>query len=130
MYSIAWYDNIPVLSYPARGQVPPLPGWRISIRYPVVELLTGALFFLAVYLHGLSLPALKLCIFSAILIELSVSDLETLIVPDEFTLGGAAIGFVSSFFVPMYPGRHHRGDWVPCGTRPRFPSLSPWPGRS
>jgi leader peptidase (prepilin peptidase)/N-methyltransferase len=103
-HMIAWHDNIPVLSYIVLGAKCRHCRANIPVRYPVVEILTGALFFLAVYLNGLSLPALKLCIFSAILIELSVSDLETLIVPDEFTLGGAAIGFVLSFFVMMDPG--------------------------
>jgi len=99
--TIAWYDNIPLLSYLVLGRRCRNCGAWISWRYPAVELLTGVLFYLAVYLYGVTPVAVKLCLFSAILVELTISDLETLIVPDEFTLGGLALGVVTAAFVPM-----------------------------
>src|SRR5207253_8665453 len=50
---------------------------------------------------GLSLPALKYSLFSAILIALIASDLEERILPDEFTLGGLIAGLVLAAFVPL-----------------------------
>jgi leader peptidase (prepilin peptidase)/N-methyltransferase len=101
---IAWYDNVPVLSYLLlRGRCRHC-GARISWRYPVVELMTGALFFNFVYAAGGPTPAaIKMCLFAALLVGLLFSDLEERILPDELTLGGLAAGFVFSVFVPV-PG--------------------------
>lgn len=44
--------------------------------------------------------ALKWCVFAAILIALIFTDLETLLLPDEFTIGGLCAGLVISWFVP------------------------------
>jgi leader peptidase (prepilin peptidase)/N-methyltransferase len=101
--TIAWYDNIPLLSYLAlRGRCRHC-GTRIALRYPLVELLTGLLFFFFVWRLGLSLAALKMSAFAAILVALIFSDLEERILPDELTLGGIAVGFAFAFFVPVPP---------------------------
>jgi len=115
---IAWYDNIPVVSYLALRARCRKCGWRIPVRYPLVELATGALFFLAVYWNGLSPLAVKQCVFAALMVELAVSDLETMILPDEFTLGGTALGFAFSLWVPMDAGIVTLllgGRWGPTG---------------
>ncbi len=98
---IAWYDNIPVLSFLLlRGRCRHCHG-RISLRYPLVELLTAALFAHFVWHLGISLEALRGCLLSAILIALIFTDLEFFILPDEFTLGGLCVGFVLAFFVAV-----------------------------
>ena len=102
--TIAWYDNVPLLSYALlRGRCRHC-GARISARYPAVELLTGLLFFLFVWMLGRTLPALKMCVFAAMLVALIFSDLEELILPDELTLGGTVAGLVFSLFVPVPEG--------------------------
>lgn len=101
---IAWFDNIPVLSYllllgrcrHCRKHIP--------LRYPLVELLTGAAFFCAVWGLGLTLAALKFCVFGAILVALVFSDIEERILPDELTLGGIAAGILFAWLVPMRGG--------------------------
>jgi leader peptidase (prepilin peptidase) / N-methyltransferase len=98
---ISWYDNIPVLSYLLLGAKCRSCRARIPLRYPIVELATAAAFAFCVAEFGLSLDALKFAIFSAILITLIASDLEERILPDEFTLGGTAIGLALSPLVPM-----------------------------
>jgi leader peptidase (prepilin peptidase)/N-methyltransferase len=96
---IAWYDNIPVISYLLlRGRCR-YCGRHISVRYPTVELLTGILFFCFVWKLGLTAEAYKMCVFAAILIALVFTDLEKLILPDELTLGGTLIGLGFSAFV-------------------------------
>ncbi len=102
-HQIAWYDNVPLLSYALlRGRCRHCKA-AISPRYPVVELLTGALFFYFVWRLGPTLAAVKFCLLSALLVGLTFADLEARILPDEFTLGGAAAGLVLAWFVPVKP---------------------------
>jgi leader peptidase (prepilin peptidase) / N-methyltransferase len=103
-YSIAWFDNVPLVSYAVlRGRCRRC-GHRISPRYPLVELLTGALFFCAFWFLGATLAAAKFAVFAAIMIALVFSDLEERILPDEFTLGGTAAGVIFAAFVPVSGG--------------------------
>jgi leader peptidase (prepilin peptidase)/N-methyltransferase len=97
--TIAWYDNVPLLSYALLGGRCRYCRARIPVRYPVVELLTGLLFFLFVYALGPTLAALKMCVFAAILVALVFSDLEQRILPDELTLGGTLAGLAFAAFV-------------------------------
>jgi leader peptidase (prepilin peptidase)/N-methyltransferase len=98
---IAWYDNIPLLSYALLRAHCRNCGKTIHWRYPAVELITALTFAYFVYYDGLGLLAIKFCIFGAILIALTFTDLETLLLPDELTLGGLVIGIVFAFFVPV-----------------------------
>jgi len=76
-------------------------GKRISWRYPLVELVTGLLFFYFVFTLGPTPAAIKMCIFTAMLVALMFCDLEKRILPDELTVGGAFVGFVLALFVPV-----------------------------
>jgi leader peptidase (prepilin peptidase) / N-methyltransferase len=98
---IPWYDNIPLFSYLALAGRCRFCGRWISVRYPVVELITGLLFFYFVRTLGPDLRALKMCVFSAILVALIVTDLEKRLLPDELTLGGALVGLAFALFVPV-----------------------------
>jgi len=98
---IAWYDNIPVFSWMflrARCRHCKQP---ISWRYPLVELLTAVCFFWFAASLGLTLACLKYCIFAAMQIGLLFSDLETLLLPDQFTIGGFFVGLAFAPFVPV-----------------------------
>ena len=98
---IAAYDNVPVFSYLLLGGRCRNCKARISVRYPIVELATGALFFYFVYTLGPTAAALKMCVLAALLVGLIFSDLEERILPDELTKGGMALGFVFALFVPV-----------------------------
>ncbi|MGE5647158.1 MAG: prepilin peptidase [Acidobacteriota bacterium] len=98
---VAWYDNIPVVSYVLLGGRCRHCAKPIALRYPIVEALTGVLFFVFVLALGPTLAALKLCVFSALIVGLVFSDLEARILPDEFTLGGLAAGLAFAYFVPF-----------------------------
>lgn len=97
-------DNIPVLSYLLlRGKCRAC-GAKISIVYPVVELLTAAL-FLACYLKfGLTLPGAKWAIFSALLIVLIFTDIFERILPDVVNFAGFGLGLVFSLLVLLDDG--------------------------
>jgi leader peptidase (prepilin peptidase) / N-methyltransferase len=100
---IAWYDNIPVLSFALlRGRCRHCRG-GISWRYPVIELLTALSFAAAVYRLGLSPAAVRLAVLSAICIGLIATDLAERLLPDKFTVGGAAIGIVLAWIGPLTP---------------------------
>ena len=98
---IAWYDNIPVVSFLLLRGKCRYCGRKISLRYPTVELLTGLLFFYFVLTMGLTVATLKMCVFSFLLVGLLFSDLEKRILPDQFTLGGTVIGLIFAAFVPI-----------------------------
>jgi leader peptidase (prepilin peptidase)/N-methyltransferase len=100
-HPIAWYDNVPLLSYAVLGGRCRHCKAAISVRYPVVELMTGVLFFVFVWRLGPTLAAGKFCLLSALLVGLTFADLEARILPDEFTLGGTAVGLVLAWFLPV-----------------------------
>lgn len=117
--TIAWYDNIPLVSFVVLGGRCRHCRARISFRYPLVELATGLLFFYWFYTAGHSAAAVKasvlkpvveglttaaavkMSVLSALLVGLTFSDLEERILPDEMTLGGLLAGLVFAYFVPM-----------------------------
>ena len=102
---IAWYDNIPVLSWVILGGRARCCGRRFSFRYPFVELLTGFL-FLECWLR-LS-PAAALCgwVLIGSLVCATFIDLDHMIIPDYFTIGLAVVGILLSAAVPALHGQH------------------------
>ena len=101
------FDNIPVLSFLLlRGRCRDC-GAAISWRYPAVELLTAISFVYFVAVFGLGATAAKYCFFFCLLIGLVFSDLETLLLPDQFTLGGLGIGLVAAFFIRVPDSTFH-----------------------
>jgi leader peptidase (prepilin peptidase)/N-methyltransferase len=100
---IAWYDNIPVLSFALLKGRCRACGKTIGIRYPLVELTTAALFASTVARFGGSLTSLKWCVFEAIMTVLFWADLEERILPDELTLGGSVLGLLFALITKV-PG--------------------------
>lgn len=85
-HAVQWYENIPVLSYLfLLGRCSACKA-RISARYPLVELLTGALFFFCVYRWGVTPTGFAWCGFSAALVALAFIDWDTTLLPDDITL--------------------------------------------
>jgi leader peptidase (prepilin peptidase) / N-methyltransferase len=109
---IPWYDNIPLVSYVLLGGRCRYCKASISIRYPLVEALTGALFCYIVAVNGVTPVAAKLCLFTAMILVLVFSDLEKRILPDEFTLGGLVVGLVLSLFVAVPDVTAHAVLWL------------------
>jgi leader peptidase (prepilin peptidase)/N-methyltransferase len=84
-HQIRWYENIPVLSYLfLRGKCSAC-GTPISLRYPLVELTTGALFFYCVWNWGATPMGLVWCGFSAAIVALALIDWDTTLLPDSIT---------------------------------------------
>lgn len=96
------YDNIPILSYIfLKGKCRDC-GTKISIRYPLVELLTG-IFFLFLYRQfGLTFELIVFMIFLALLIVISFIDLDFQIIPDVLSIGGVVLGFILAIIRPFF----------------------------
>ena len=103
---IAWHDNLPVFSWLfLRGRAR-CCGRAFSFRYPAIELLTAALFLLCwlQFPPGKAAAGMVLC--SIVICALFI-DLDHMIIPDVFTIGGAASGLLLSMVLPSLHGQSH-----------------------
>lgn len=97
---IGWQDNIPILSWIfLRGRCRNCSA-KISIRYLIVELLTGALFAMTVYRLGYSWFLIEALILVLGLVIVSFIDLDSFLLPDVFTLPGMALGLFGGLINP------------------------------
>ena len=94
---IAWYDNIPVISWLVlRGKCRGC-GLPISPLYPAVELFVSLIWLACVWRFGATFFALRLAIFATLLTGVAVTDLRTYTIPDGFTITGFLFLLVTSF---------------------------------
>jgi leader peptidase (prepilin peptidase) / N-methyltransferase len=98
---IAFYDNVPLLSWLIlRGRCRHCRE-HISARYLFIEMLTGGLFLACYWYFGLTLAALKYCTFAFLLLGLIFTDAETKLLPNKLTLPGLVLGLLFSLIVPV-----------------------------
>ena len=101
---IAWYDNIPIVSYILLRAKCRYCAEPISIRYPLVEALTGALFVCLYLKFSLTIALAVYCALVASFIVVTFVDLEHYIIPNQITFGGIGVGLVLSLIVRHIPG--------------------------
>jgi leader peptidase (prepilin peptidase)/N-methyltransferase len=102
-YALRWFDNVPVLSYMLlRGRCRKCRD-RISIRYPVVELLTMAVFVAHYIVLGADILLVPRLLFASSLIVLFAIDLEHRLLPNVITLPGIVVGFAFRLLVAPGP---------------------------
>ena len=95
-HQIQWYENIPVLSFLAlRGKCSACKA-SISLRYPLVEVATGVLFFASIWQWGSSTTGFAWCVFSAVLVALALIDWDTTLLPDDLTLPLLWMGLIAA----------------------------------
>jgi leader peptidase (prepilin peptidase) / N-methyltransferase len=95
--AIAFYDNIPLLSYLIlRGRCRHCQA-SISIRYPLVETAAGLLALALFRLHGFEPQFFIELVFVLILLAIAFIDLDTFLIPDVLSLSGVVLGFLASF---------------------------------
>ena len=99
---IAFYDNLPVVSWLLLGGRCRHCKAGISARYLFVEALTGGLFLGCYAYWGLSLATLKYCVLGFLLLGLIFTDAETKLLPNKLTLPGLAVGLLCSLLVPVH----------------------------
>jgi leader peptidase (prepilin peptidase)/N-methyltransferase len=100
-HPIRWYDNIPLISYIVlRGRCRDCHG-PISLRYFLVELLTGVLFLMLYHRFGLSVSFFVFAVFVCGLIIATFVDVDFQIIPDEVSVGGLVVGLAASVIFPQ-----------------------------
>lgn len=102
-YKLKWYDNIPVLSYISLLGKCRKCREKISVQYPVVEIISGFFGYLCVLLFSISFQAFFVFIFASALIVISFIDLEHKIIPDIISLPGIPIFFILALFLKEQP---------------------------
>ncbi|MBZ0166768.1 MAG: prepilin peptidase [Candidatus Omnitrophica bacterium] len=114
--AIAWYDNIPVLSYLLLGGKCRYCHAKYSVRYCFIELLTGVAFVLFYAYYGLDPLLVPYLFMVCCFIIATMVDFGHRIIPDEVSVGGLAFGIVFSLIFPAMhqvdPQTLHVGRWV------------------
>ena len=100
---IPFYFNIPFIAWFMLKGKAACCEEKLSFRYPLVEALTGALFVFS-WLNHQSIVALVGMLFIAILIAATFIDLDHMIIPDIFSIGGMLLGVMVSIFIPQLHG--------------------------
>lgn len=116
-HGIRWFDNIPVFSWALllRGRCRGCR-MRISVRYPLVELLTGVLFALVAVRFAGDAPTIVIVgLATAAFVAISFIDLDLRIIPDRISKPGMVFGIVTAPFAALFALRHPDG-WLVPGT--------------
>lgn len=93
-YQLRWYDLIPVFSYLClRGRCRSCKQ-KISVQYPLIELLNGALYCIVFAVYGISVEALLYALLASALITLSVIDFRTYEIPVGINIFILALGLI------------------------------------
>lgn len=101
---IAWYDNIPVLSwFVLRGQCRHCKA-SFSPRYWIVEFLMGIYFVLLFMEYGFQFLLPVYWVVAAGLVVAALVDLDAMIIPDSVSIGGIVVGLILSYFMPQLHG--------------------------
>src|SRR6266550_2855317 len=123
--AIAWYDNVPILSYLLlRGKCRACKA-GISFRYPAVELLTALLYLAVTWRDGLTLALPFDLIFASALIALIFIDAEHMLLPNAITYPGLVFVLVARVVVPLITGTSHFDDLEPL-TRGMLHGMPLW----
>jgi leader peptidase (prepilin peptidase) / N-methyltransferase len=100
---IAWYDNVPILSWLIlRGRCRSC-GKGISIQYPLVELAVALVWLGMALWLGPGLEAVRGAMFFTILLGIAIIDALHRIIPDQLSLGGAAIALLLAAWSDAFP---------------------------
>jgi leader peptidase (prepilin peptidase)/N-methyltransferase len=101
---IAWFDNLPVVSWLVLwGRCRSCAG-RISARYPLVELLTAILFWLVFRRFGIAWHTPVYFALTGALVAITFIDIDHRIIPNAISLPGVLAGLLISLLLPKLPG--------------------------
>ena len=93
-YNLKWYDLVPVFSYVCLGGKCRKCKAKISIQYPVIEILNGVAYLLIFLYKGLTVDSLLYCFLFSALLVLSVIDFRTYEIPDGINIFILALGLI------------------------------------
>ncbi len=93
-HALAWWENIPIISYLLLKGRCRSCRQAISLRYPAVEAVSGLWALLIALKFGLGWPWLVYLVFGGVLIIISFIDLDSFLLPDIYTIPGAGAAFL------------------------------------
>jgi leader peptidase (prepilin peptidase) / N-methyltransferase len=97
-HQIKSWENIPIASYLILGGKCSACKAKISVRYPIIELVTGLLSVAIIYYMGVSWSGLAALVFTWSLIALTMIDFDTYLLPDDITLPLLWLGLIANSF--------------------------------
>ncbi len=97
-HQIKSWENIPIASYLMLGGKCSACKEKISVRYPIIELVTGLLSVAVIYYVGVSWSGLAALVFTWSLIALTMIDFDTYLLPDDITLPLLWLGLIINSF--------------------------------
>ena len=101
--SIQWYDNFPILSWLILGAKCRNCKTPISWQYPLVEAITGFLFFLVFWRFGITVASGVYMLLAASMVLVTFVDLTDWTIPNEVTLPGIFVGIGCALVITFYP---------------------------
>ncbi len=104
-HPLAWWENIPLLSYLMLRGRSRYSGKRISLQYPLVELLTCLLVLACVWRFGFGWQGFGAGLLTCFLIALAGIDLRTRLLPDQLTLPLMWLGLIASLDTLYMPAK-------------------------
>jgi len=100
-HKLSWWENVPLVSFMIlRGKCRSC-GQKISLRYPVVELISALSALGLAFKFGPGLIFFVYLFFFGLLIVASFIDLDSFVLPDIITLPGGVLAFAASFILPI-----------------------------
>jgi leader peptidase (prepilin peptidase)/N-methyltransferase len=113
--NIPWHRNLPVISWLLQKGQASCCSFRIPYRYWLVELLVGFTYAYFAYQYSKDLDLVQLVthgVFTFLMIVVSVVDLENMIIPDRFSVGGAVFGVLFSSYFPETHLEVYNPIWI------------------
>lgn len=93
---LSWFENVPIVSWLALRGHCRCCDERISVMYPIIELVVGLGWMLAVQYFGPSFTAFRVAVFGTVLLGVAMTDAKHYLIPDGFTLFGLVFALVTA----------------------------------
>lgn len=100
-HQLAWFENVPVVSWLVLRARCRCCDERISAIYPLGEILVGVLWAVCVARWGPTFTALRVAVFLTILSGVALTDLRHYLIPDGFTVTGLLWSLLTAFAAPF-----------------------------
>ena len=102
-HQLAWFENIPLLSWVALRARCRCCDEPISVQYPLVELAVALIWLLSVHGFGAGLTAFRFATVATVLLGVAVTDAKHYLIPDGFTVFGLLFALAAAVYAAMQP---------------------------
>ena len=112
---IPWVRNLPIVTWLIQGGRAKCCSFKIPVRYWLVESFCALLFGFLFYRYSQVPDVGQLiggCVFAWLMLAVVVIDMETMLIPDRFSMGGAVAGVLLSFTFPSLHQFHSASEFM------------------